>query len=63
MATWLDMTIVGVALALAAALVRHVYQRGKACAKACGACGPPQSDLVQIGRKDRPFLAGSRANR
>lgn len=65
MAAWLDIAIVSTALLLAVALVRHIYRRGKACAKACGACGPTdaRNDLVQIGRKDRPFLAGSRGNR
>jgi hypothetical protein len=65
MQAWLDIAIVSTAVAFAAAVVRHIYQRGKACTKACGACGPtsPPSDLVRIGRKDRPFLAGSRGNR
>ena len=60
MPAWLDLAIVALALMLAVALVRYIYRRGEACTKACG---PTRNDLVQIGRKDRPFLAGSRGNR
>ncbi len=65
MPAWLDIAIVSIAVTLAAALARSIYRRGEACTKACGACGPtrPTGDLVQLGGKDRPFLAGSRGNR
>lgn len=68
MAPWLDIAIVGSAIAAAGLYTWRIYRRANAaaCAKGCGgACATPpaQNDLVQLGRKDRALLADSPRNR
>lgn len=66
MASWLDMAIVGSAIAAASLYAWRIFRRDKAnaCAKGCGTGCAPKSDLVQLGtRKDRTLLADSRGNR